>query len=160
MRILKILTLGLAGIFVLAASALLLTPGLYLSSLVMILNVATGWAAETSGEELMERLQFEEGYHLNIFAQGIANPGMLHLAGPGRVLVSSPRSGEVLQLTDRDGDGFTDSRQVLLNEAFTLWGFLGHLGSKWTIFTPIAGIFLLFEGKIGVDGVFSDTKMV
>ena len=45
-------------------------------------------------------------------------------------------------------------------EAFTLWDFLGHLGSKWTIFTPIAGIFLLFEGKIGVDGAFSDTKMV
>ena len=45
-------------------------------------------------------------------------------------------------------------------EAFTLWDFLGHLGSKWTIFTPIAGIFLLFEGKIGVDVAFSDTKMV
>ena len=115
MRILKILTLGLAGLFVLAVSVLLLTPGLHLSSLVMILNVANGWAAETSSEELMERLQLEEGYHLSIFAQGIANPRMLHLAGPGRVLVSSPRSGEVLQLMDSDGDGFADSREVLLN---------------------------------------------
>ena len=32
-------------------------------------------------------------------------------------------------------------------EASALWDFLGHLGPKWTIFTPIAGIFLLCATK-------------
>jgi glucose/arabinose dehydrogenase len=89
-------------------------PGIHLSSLTMILNVMAGTAGDTPEETLIERLQLEEGWSVSVYARGIANPRLLLTTPEGRLLVSSPRSGEVLQISDADGDGAADGIETLL----------------------------------------------
>jgi len=81
----------------------------------MIVNVATGAGADTPEEELLRRLRVADGYRISIFARGMANPRMMLPTSGGRLLVSSPRSGEVVQLRDTDGDGAADRHEVLLS---------------------------------------------
>ena len=109
---------GPASLVVLAALlllAVLLVPALHSGNLSMILDAVANREGDSSTAELLARLRISDGYSLGIYADDIANPRMLHRTGQGRLLVSSPRSGEVLQLDDADGDGFAESRQVLLS---------------------------------------------
>ncbi len=114
-RFIKILSLGLGGLIALAALAFAFAPGIHISSLQMVLNVATGSGANTSSDELLQRLQVPNGYHLSIFARGITNPRMLKRVDDNRLLVSSPGSSEIIQLSDTDGDGRADQQRALLS---------------------------------------------
>ena len=115
-KLLLKLGLGLlACVVLLVAGLLLFVPGLHLSSLHMMLNTMTGAGSDRPEDELLQRLQAADGYKVSVFARGIAHPRMLHRTAEGRLLVSSPRSGEILQLTDSDGDGVADDSQVLLS---------------------------------------------
>lgn len=102
-------------LFLVIAGAVLFVPGIHLSSFKMVLNVMTGSGADTPGDTLLSRLNVADGYHLSIFARDIANPRMLLRTGSGRLLVSSPRSGEVIQLSDSTGDGVADQQSALLD---------------------------------------------
>ncbi len=120
MTLLKRILQFVAGVVVLllllVGVLVLFVPGIHISTLGMVLNVMTGAGADTPDEELLSRLRAAEGYSLSVYARGIGNPRMLHHAGKGRLLVSSPRSGEVLQISDTDGDGAADEFSVLLSE--------------------------------------------
>ena len=116
LRLLFKISLGLILALVLIVGGLVLfMPGIHTSSIDMVLNVMTGAAADTPEEELLGRLRAADNYRISVFARGITNPRMMHLTRSGRLLVSSPRSGEVLQLTDTSGDGAADLIEVLMS---------------------------------------------
>ena len=105
----------LAALLIIALGGLLfLAPGIHSTSLEMVLNVATGRGSERPADELLARLQAEDGYTVSIFARDLPNPRMLARDTRGRLLVSNPRTGEVLLLEDRDGDGAADRSRALL----------------------------------------------
>jgi len=63
-----------------------------------------------------ERIQAVEGLQVTVWAQGIPNARMLRFTPAGDLLVSQPRRGQILLLlADRDGDGRTDGRRVLVD---------------------------------------------
>ncbi len=114
-RLLQVL-LGLSlALVLIVAGVVLFMPGLHSSSLAMMLNVMIGAGGDTPEDQLLAQLQAAEGYQVSVFARGLAHPRMLHRTTGGRLLVSNPRSGEVLQFTDTDGDGAADDYQVLLS---------------------------------------------
>ena len=112
---LKLLTVLLAAVVLLLVGWWLFGPGLHSSSIAMALNVMTGAGGTVSDDKLLAQLRVAEAYRVSIFARDIANPRMLYRTAAGRLLVSSPRSGEVVQLTDSDGDGAADRQTVLLS---------------------------------------------
>jgi glucose/arabinose dehydrogenase len=109
--IILVLVIGLAVV-----GALLFMPGIHPSSVKMALNVMTGSGAEIAQDELMSRVQLQPGYTAYIYARDLANPRFLHRTQSGRLLVSNPRSGEIVQLIDSSGDGIADQRQALLTD--------------------------------------------
>jgi glucose/arabinose dehydrogenase len=65
---------------------------------------------------LESRLRTPGGAQLTVFAEGVRDARFLRFLASGQLLVSTPRSGEVVRLEpDRDGDGRSDGRTVLLS---------------------------------------------
>ncbi len=114
-KLIKWLIASLLGLAATALLVFLLLPGLHISSLQMILNVAAGSGADIPEDKLLQRLKVEDHFNISVFARDIANPRILRRTTSGRVLVSSPRSGEIIQLSDTDRDGFADSREILMS---------------------------------------------
>ncbi len=118
MNFLKKLLIALGAVFailVLGVVALVLFyPGLHSSSLEMALNVITGKGSNRPQEELLARLEAEDGFQVSIFARDLPHPRMLARDAAGRLLVSNPRAGEVILLEDSSGDGAADKRNSLL----------------------------------------------
>lgn len=66
--------------------------------------------------ELRERLRVPNGFAITLYAQGIPNARFLRFTPGGDLLVSSPRSGQVLLLQrDANGDGLPDAVGPLLS---------------------------------------------
>jgi glucose/arabinose dehydrogenase len=121
--------LALALLLVLALAAVLLfMPGIHISSLAMIANVMTGAGSDITQDKLLQRLQVAPGYSIGVYARGISNPRMLQVTASGRLLVSSPKSGEIIQLSDSNGDGSADDYQILLQGLNRPHGLALHAG--------------------------------
>ncbi len=118
MKLLKRLLIALGALFtvlVLGVVALVLFyPGLHSSSLEMALNVITGKGSNRPQEELLARLEAEDGFQVSVFARDLPHPRMLARDDAGRLLVSNPRAGEVILLVDSNGDGAADNRSSVL----------------------------------------------
>jgi glucose/arabinose dehydrogenase len=99
----------------------------------------------TMSPEDAGRLVVPTGYAVSLFATGVAEARGLRVTARGDVLVSSPRDGQVVLLeADRDDDGLTDGRRVLVD------GLNGPTG------LDLAGVFLYVGeedavGRIGFD---------
>jgi glucose/arabinose dehydrogenase len=132
MKFLKILLMvlgGLAALLILAVVAVLVfVPGLHVSSLEMVLNVMTGRGGERPSDELLARLQVADGYHVSVFARDLPHPRLLARDGSGNLLVSNPRSGAIMLLADRDGDGVADTRRLVLDNLVRPHGLALHDG--------------------------------
>jgi glucose/arabinose dehydrogenase len=114
-KLLVKLLLGLVlAILVLGTGLVLLVPGIHLSSIPMILNVMAGSSTDTPSNTLLQRLEVADGFEFSVYARDLPNPRMLYLASPRHLLVSSPRGGKVMLITDDDGDGIADGRRALL----------------------------------------------
>jgi glucose/arabinose dehydrogenase len=124
----KVISSVLIGLLLLVVGVVVLMPGIHISSLPMMLNVLTGSGADTSDHTLIRELQSTEGYSISIYARGIANPRMMWQAGNGRLLVSSPKSGEIMQISDTDGDGNADKVTSLLKDLHRPHGLEVHQG--------------------------------
>lgn len=96
------------------AGLVLFAPGVHTSSIEMVLNVMTGRGSKRPADELLGRLHAADGYSVSVFARDLPHPRMLAKDGAGRLIVSNPRTGEVLVLEDSDGDGAADLRSALL----------------------------------------------
>jgi glucose/arabinose dehydrogenase len=168
MKLLKRLLMvlgGLTALMVLAIIALLVfVPGLHLSSLEMILNVMTGRGGDHEPNELLARLQAAEGYSVSVFARDLPHPRMLARDTAGNLLVSNPRSGEVILLADRDGDGAADTRELVLDNLARPHGLALHDGFLYVAesnrvgraaWDPAAGDTVAGDYEIIADG-FTD----
>lgn len=63
-----------------------------------------------------ERIRAVDGLQVAIWARDIPNARMLRFTSAGDLLVSQPRRGQILLLLgDRDGDGRSDGRRVLID---------------------------------------------
>jgi glucose/arabinose dehydrogenase len=72
--------------------------------------------AASGAGPVVSRLHAPAGWHVEVFAEGIDNARFLRFTPAGDLLVSQPRSGEVLALEpDRDGDGRSDGRHVVID---------------------------------------------
>ncbi len=61
------------------------------------------------------RFKLPQGFKIGVFADGVTNARMMRSTATGDLLVSSMRPGEVILLhADRDGDGVSDGRTLLL----------------------------------------------
>jgi glucose/arabinose dehydrogenase len=60
--------------------------------------------------DCLARLTLPEGFHVQRFAEGLAQPRMIAVADDGTVFVTSRGTGEVVGLRDEDGDGIVDQR--------------------------------------------------
>src|SRR5690554_2166174 len=61
---------------------------------------------------MLSRLRAPAGFRVDVFATGIGNPRMIAVARDGGVYVTRPRTGDVVLLRDRDGDGRADEQSV------------------------------------------------
>lgn len=85
-----------------------------------------------------ELLSVPAGFAIELWAEGIPNARFLRFTPAGDLLVSTPRSGRVLLLErDRDGDGWPDGQQVLLDgldrphglDLYDGWLYVGETGA-------------------------------
>lgn len=58
--------------------------------------------------EFLDRLQLPEGFEINIFAQGLGNVRWMAVAPDGTLFVTRRNEGDVIALTDANGDGVAD----------------------------------------------------
>ena len=114
-RLAKAIAAIVALLVLLIGGLYLFAPGLHLSSLEMVLNVMTGRGSDRPTDELLQRLHAPEGYQVSIFARDLPHPRMLARDSAGRLLVSNPRSGEIIVLEDSNGDGAADRTRTVID---------------------------------------------
>ncbi len=114
-RPLRTLSLGLAAALVLVGCCRLLLPERFaVNAPLRQLLFGRGIAAPPQAQ-LDERLRTAPGFHFTRFAEGLPNARLLRFTPAGDLLLSQPRAGTVTLLApDRDGDGRSDGRRVLL----------------------------------------------
>ncbi|SDJ95301.1 PQQ-dependent sugar dehydrogenase [Microbulbifer yueqingensis] len=72
--------------------------------------------ADTDPETVDRQLRAAEGYRVELFASDLPNARWLAVTRSGDLVVSQPKSGQVtLVRADRDGDGSSDDRRVLID---------------------------------------------
>lgn len=75
-------------------------------------NEVTGSATITEtlpfNEAYLERLQLPEGFEVHVFASGLGNARMLLAMPDGTLFITRRTEGDVIALTDTDGDGMAD----------------------------------------------------
>ena len=90
-----------------------------------ILNSILGRGIDAPAESVVEsRFQVPEGYQVELFAEGIPNARFMRFSPGGDLIVSQPRAGQLLHVfRDRDGDGRSDGRKVLIGDLDRPHGF-------------------------------------
>jgi glucose/arabinose dehydrogenase len=84
-----------------------------------------GQAPTPAGEQAAARLglQVPDGFKLSVYAEGLNAPRLMLTTRSGDLLVTLPRSGEVVRLLpDRDGDGVSDGREVVVDGLASVHG--------------------------------------
>jgi glucose/arabinose dehydrogenase len=111
---LMLLVLALPLLAMIALAVFLTLRPVPISNMRVLLNSMLGSGiAAPSAQTVTQRLQVPPGFTVSVYASGLTAPRFLHVTAAGDLLVSSPRSGEVLLLPrQRGADG--DGRRVLL----------------------------------------------
>ncbi|WP_320837031.1 PQQ-dependent sugar dehydrogenase [Zhongshania sp.] len=82
----------------------------------VMLNMVFGYGGDApSASAIKQRLEVADGFSVGLYATGLGKIRFLKVTDSGDLLVSRPRSGEILLLErDRNGDGLPDGQRVLL----------------------------------------------
>ena len=79
--------------------------------------------------ELREQLKVPDGFYVNTYASGIANARLLQFTPSGRLLVSSPQTGNVWVIDPpTDGGGYSAAKRVLIGKLYQPHGLALHDG--------------------------------
>ena len=83
----------------------------------MLLNIIIGYGTESPSTEIVEqRFAMPEGFSVSPYAVGLGKIRFMHMTEQGDLLVSRPRSGDILLLErDVNGDGLPDGQRILLD---------------------------------------------
>jgi len=68
---------------------------------------------------------------VDVFATGMGNPRMMAVAPDGGVYITRPRTGDVVLLRDRDGDGRADEQSVVVSGIEGVHGIALHQGRAY-----------------------------
>ena len=87
-----------------------------ISDRAMLWSMLRGTTAEAPSAEVVARqLRVPEGYELRLHAKDLPSVRLLRPTAAGDLIATQPRGGQVLWLAaDRNGDGASDARRVLL----------------------------------------------
>jgi glucose/arabinose dehydrogenase len=117
--------IGLLLFLVLLVSGVIATPFLLIqfgseytaTSVKVILSSLIGYAVDAPDQQkLADRLSLPEGFSYSIYAENLGKIRFLTFSQSGDLLVSKPRSGEILLLErDQSGDLLPDGQRVLLS---------------------------------------------
>ncbi|MFO7262203.1 MAG: sorbosone dehydrogenase family protein [bacterium] len=80
---------------------------------------------------MLGRLQTPAGFRVDVFATGMGNPRMMAVAPDGGVYITRPRTGDVVLLRDRDGDGRADEQSVVVSGIEGVHGIALHQGRAY-----------------------------
>jgi glucose/arabinose dehydrogenase len=123
MQSLKFLKRLLIGIGSLIAIALVAVIGLTwfgppISDKSVLLNMLVGRSIGAPTTAIIQnQLHVPPGFKLDLFASDLSGARMLQVTPTGDVIVSLPRTGEIIWLEgDRNNDGKSDSRHVLIDK--------------------------------------------
>ncbi len=154
-RFLTLLLAGLllCGLLLLALPFALIqfgSPGMAAASRAL-LHAAVGYSDAPSTENLPV-LQLAPGYQLQVYAADLGNVRFMAMTAGDDLLISRPRSGEVLLLSrDGNGDGRADEQRVLLSELRRPHGLALHDG--WLYVAESNAV-----GKIAFDELSGMTR--
>jgi glucose/arabinose dehydrogenase/cytochrome c553 len=106
--------IGLLIVGGIAACHLLLPENLAIKG--PILNSMLGRGIDAPSENVVEsRFRVPEDFEVELFADGIQNARFMRFSPGGDLIVSQPRAGQLVHVyRDRDGDGRSDGRRILL----------------------------------------------
>ncbi|WP_269621087.1 PQQ-dependent sugar dehydrogenase [Zhongshania sp. BJYM1] len=116
----KILRFIIYVLIILMATPFLLVhygpPGVATTSKVA-LHALVGYGGDEPDADLVrQQLHVADGFRLNLYASGLGKIRFLRTTEAGDILLSRPRTGDVLMLTrDANQDGFPDDVRVLLS---------------------------------------------
>jgi glucose/arabinose dehydrogenase len=120
----------------------------------LIATIAVGpvMAAPTSP---VTQLKLPPGFTLTQFAADLRGARMLQITTQGNVIVSLPRTGEVIWLeADRNNDGKSDSRHVLIDKLNRPHGLEIHSGWLYVGENDAIGRVRLDKTQSKLDGVY------
>lgn len=120
MKLIAILGGGLALLLVLAIGAawMMVPMNVPWTSMLQQVSALPAWLEQSSmtPDDVENQLVVADGYGVSLFATGVSDARVLRVTAAGDVLVSVPSDGQVLRLeADRDGDGASDGRTILVD---------------------------------------------
>tara|TARA_B100000767_G_scaffold250792_1_gene253314 strand:- start:1176 stop:2357 length:1182 start_codon:yes stop_codon:yes gene_type:complete len=97
-----------------------------------LLTNASHFKKDVPSDEVLGQLKTARGFVVNVYAEGLDRPRMMHITEAGDVIVSDIGSDSIVLLSDMDNDGQADSRTTLLDERNNPHGVVLHDG--WLYF--------------------------
>lgn len=119
-------------------------------------NAAWNYPTEEKFDNAMlARLKVPAGWHVNVFAKDAGHARMLLPVGRGRVLLSRPKTNDVVLLSDADGDGSADAVRTVASGLGRVHG-LARDGD--TVF--LAGERMVWKATLNGDGSLGEPVMI
>lgn len=115
----RLTTIGVSSLVALFALAILGITwfGPPITDKSVLLNMLLGRSIGAPSVDSQKQLQPPQGFKLSLFASDLRGARMLQMTTEGDVLVTLPRTGQVMWLAaDRNNDGKSDSQSVLLDQ--------------------------------------------
>ena len=118
-----------------------------------ILNSLLGLGVDAPAEDAIRaRIRVPEGLSPSLYAEGLGNARNLLFAPSGALLVSRPRSGDVIVLApDGDGDGRSDATRPLISGLRRPYGLAFH--GEWLYIAEGDAV-----GRVGFDAETTTTR--
>jgi glucose/arabinose dehydrogenase len=111
----KLLIAFLFLLLVLVASCSLFLPERFAINVPLASMLLGRTADAPSAEQIDNRFQVPEGFSVSIYAEGLGNARWMKVTGSGDILLTRPRTGDVVLVkADADGDGRSDAIVPLL----------------------------------------------
>ncbi|MDF1693133.1 MAG: PQQ-dependent sugar dehydrogenase [Zhongshania sp.] len=119
----------------------------------VVLNMVLGYGGEApDASDIQQQLEVAEGFSVSLYASDLGKIRFLHVTDAGDLLVSRPRSGDIVLLErDRNGDGLPDAQRVLLSSLTRPHGL--DIAAGWLYIAESNGV-----GKIAFDSAQGQTN--